>query len=210
MRLRFALLALAALASGAASAQEALPARGPGEKPGAEPKLFLDDLDAVLPGADLSAADLTEAAPPLDVERAKAEYERAARKQQRWQRLYKSGVVALVEAEAAALQAARARAGYERARATEQQRVVETLRPRVAAGQLTADALAAAESALETAQTMVAEAEAALRRTELLQAEANVDRQRRLAAVGAGSKRMLQRAQATLEQLRAAAASPAR
>ena len=52
------------------------------------------------------------------------------------------------------------------------------------------------------AQAMVAEAETALQRTELLLAEANVDRQRRLIALGAGSKSQLQRAESALSLLK--------
>jgi multidrug resistance efflux pump len=204
MRLRTLFPVLAMLSALAAHAQDALPARAANEKPEAEPKLFLNDLgDALTAAEDMDLATLAkDTASDADVDRAKAEYERAQRKQERWQRLAKSGVLAQVEAEAAVLQAARARVKYERTRVLRQQQEFEALRPRVASGQLTPDALAAAESALKTAQVMAAEADAALRRTQLLQAEINVERQRRLSAAGVSPKRMLQRAQATLEQLK--------
>ncbi len=200
MRWRSVLSIFAMLCAIAAPAEDALPARAVGEKPESEPKLFLNDLPDTLSAAE--DLDLTElATSDADVERAKADYDRAQRKQQRWQRLAKAGVLAQVEAEAASLQAAQALAKYGRARVLNQKQAIEALRPRVASGQLTPDALAAAESALRTAQEMAAESEAALKRTQLLQAEANVERQRRLAAAGIGSKRQLQRAQTTLQQL---------
>jgi multidrug resistance efflux pump len=201
MRLRTILPAFAVLSGLAAHAQEALPSRATGEKPDAEPKLFLNDLGDALPAAE--DLDLTALANDSDVERAKADHERAQRKQQRWQKLGKAGVLSQVEVEAAVLQLAHARAKYEQARAAQQQKEVEALRTRVAAGQVTKDALDAAESALQTAQAIAAEAVAGLQRTQLLQAEANLERQRRLAAAGVGAKGMVERAKAKLQQLKA-------
>jgi multidrug resistance efflux pump len=181
-----------------------LPRRQPGESPDGGATLFRSEMGDVLPGKELPTFTLLPPEPVLDVERARADLERAQRKEQRWEKLFKSGVLARVEAEACVLATARARARYENVRVADQQRALEELRQRAAGGQVTTDAVQAAESALQTARTMASEAGAALRRTELLLAEANVDRQRRLIALGAGSKGQLQRAESTLAQLQRA------
>lgn len=206
MRLRTLLPFLAALSTLTAFGQEALPARAANEKPDVEPKLFLNDIgDALTAAEDMDLTTMANgAADDVNVERAKSDYERAQRKLPRWQKLGKAGVLSQVEVEAAVLQLARARAKYEQARVAQQQREVEVLRARVVAGQVTKDALDAAESALQTAQAMAAEAAAGLQRTQLLQAEANASRQRRLYTVGAGTKRQMERAQARLQELKAA------
>lgn len=193
------------LSGPATQSQDALPARAGNEKPEAESKLFLNDSgDALTAAEDMDFATMTSGAvDDVNLERAKADYERAQRKVPRWQKLGKAGVLSQVEVEAAVLQLARAREKYEQARVARQRREVEALRARVAAGQVTSDALAAAESAVQTAQAMAAEASAGLQRTELLQAEANASRQRRLYGAGVGSKRQLERAQVKLQQMKA-------
>ena len=203
-RLCLALFAVFTLRLGASGAENDLPRRQPGEPADGEAMLFRQEPGEVLPGKELPIFELPPA-PPIDVDRAKAELERAQRKEQRWQKLCKSGVLARVEAEACVLATARARARYEQARVADQGRVLDELRKRVAAGQLSADVVSSAESALRTAQAMSAQTEAALQRTQLLLAETNVDRQRRLLALGAGSKTQLQRAESALLQLRGAA-----
>lgn len=157
--------------------------------------------DVLFPNAKLSDTDfLLATEPPADLERAQTTYERARSKEQRWQRLCKAGVLAQVEVERVTLQVARSRVSLERARVAQQEAALAELRGR--AGGAPPDFIGAAESALETARTLLAEAATAQRRTELLFAETNVDRQRRLLKLGAGSKTMLQRAEAVLAQLK--------
>ncbi len=196
------LAALAAASLCARAAENELPkqpAKGDGAG-GAE--LFRGESgDVLFPNAKLSDTDfLLATEPPADVERAKTAYERARSKEQRWQRLCKAGVLAQVEVERVTLQVARSRVSLERARVAQQEGALAELRQR--AGGAPPDTISAAESALETARTMLAEAVTSLKRTELLFAEANVDRQRRLLKMGAGSKTMLQRAEAVLAQLK--------
>ncbi len=170
---------------------------------GGDAALFRDDGgDALFPGTNLNDADFLRDVETPDLEKATAEYERAQRKEERWQKLWKAGVLAKVEAERATLQTARSRVTLAHARVAKQQTALEELRARAKDGAAPADAIASAESALQTAQAMAAEAEASLRRTELLLAEANVDRQRRLIELGAGSKTQLQRAENALANLK--------
>lgn len=205
MNPRLCLVFAVALAIGgsARGAENDLPRQG-GDRPTSADALFPKGIGDVLPGKELPTFELMPPDPAIDVPRAKADLDRAQRKEQRWEKLFKSGVLARVEAEACVLATARARAGYEKARVAEQQRALEEMRQRVAGGQLTADAVQAAESALQTAQMMSAEADTSLRRTELLLAEANVERQRRLVALGVGAKSQLQRAESALSQLQRA------
>ena len=199
------LAALLALTGSALAADNDLPKKQTGAPVENGAALFPKDIGDVLPGKELPNFELMPPDPVMDVERAKTELDRAQRKEQRWEKLFKSGIVAKVDAEACVLATARARARYEKARVADQQHALETLRQRAAGGQLTADAVKAAESALATAQTMSAEADAALQHTELMLAEVNVDRQRRLLALGAGSKTQLQRAESTLAKLKQSA-----
>ena len=204
MRWRLPFLIVLLCGATPAFSQSDLPQRGRADAPEPEPKLFLRDLADVLPNADFEK-ELAAQKPPVDVERAQAELERAERKQKRWQQLAKTGVLAKVEAESAVLQATRARAKFERARAAAQERELETLRQRAAAGQITPDAVAAAESALRSAQAMAREAAQGLQRTEIMQAQTNLDRQRRLVGAGVGSKNQLKRAEYSLQKLQPAA-----
>lgn len=189
-----------------AFAQE-LPKSAPAKPSAKDASLLPDDNgDPLFPKLKLSdSAFLKEIEPAPSVEQAKAAVDQAERKEQRWQKLFKSGVVAKVEVERATLQVARLRAKLERARVAEQESALAELRAKTGTSP---DVVASAESALQTAKTILGEAEAALRRTELMLAEVNVERQRQLLKMGAGSKAVLQRAEAALAQLRQAAPAP--
>lgn len=184
------------------AADSDLPRRQAGEPQEGGAALFPKDISDVLPGKELPNFELLAPEPALDVERAKSALDRAQSKEQRWQKLVKAGVLAKVEAEGCVLATARARVRYEKARVGAQQKALDELRARVTGGQLTPDAVSAAEAALKTAEAMATEAETSLQRTELLLAETNVDRQRRLLTLGAGSKTQLKRAESALLQLK--------
>ena len=198
------LVAFAALSSGTLEGENDLPRKQAGDSPEPTAALFPKDIGDVLPGKELPTFELLPPDAALSAEQAKADFERAQRKEQRWEKLFKSGVVAKVEAEACVLATALARARWEKARVADQQHVLDELRQRGAGGQLNAETVKSAESALQTAQAISVEADAALRRTELLLAETNVDRQRRLFVLGAGSKTQLKRAEEKLSQLQSA------
>ncbi|MEA3211442.1 MAG: hypothetical protein QOE70_4499 [Chthoniobacter sp.] len=200
----FLILTLAAGACLAGAADNDLPKRREGDAAEIDEKLFLNDLGDALPRAGRSE-DLLAPEPALDVEAARSDFERAQRKELRWQKLAKAGVLAVVEVETCTLQTARARVKFEVAQAAQKQREFESLRTRASGGQIPADALAAAEAAWKTAQAAAAEANESLQRLQLVQAEANLDRQRRLLAAGAGSRNQLERAKSLLLQLQAAA-----
>ena len=167
-----------------------------------EPELQLYDIKPEREGP-------TEAwAIPADVNKARAEADRAQRKAQRWQQLQKSGVLSKVEAERAALQANRAVYRFQQARVNEARKQVQSIRDRVAKGGSGADLLVSAEAGLKNSEALAAEAEALLRRTDLQFAQNQLDRQRRLAAAGLTPKSQVQKAQTTLERLQNAAPAP--
>jgi len=197
-RLRLVTLALAGFRLWAA---DDLPKRVPGEAPDAEPTLMLDDLPDL--SQPLAARESADAATVVSVERAKAELERARGKQQRWQKLAMQGVLSQVEAESAAMQAARALVKYQAALAAQAAAQVAQLRARREQGESSADELAAAESAQRSTAALAADATAQLQRQQRLAAEANLDRQRRLFALGVTTRAQLQRAQAAVEKLSA-------
>ncbi|HEX8296477.1 MAG TPA: hypothetical protein VF593_09270, partial [Chthoniobacteraceae bacterium] len=180
-------------------AEEALPKREAQESPTDRPALFLQNLEIPLSSSEIEEIPHT---PNPDVARAQKSFDRAVRKQERWQQLARKGVLAVVEAESAVLQAAVARAKLEQTRVAQQQLELTALRERLAKGEVSADTIAAAESALRTGQAMAAEAASGLQRTRLLLAEANLDRQRRLASAGVGSKAQVKRGEQAVKRLK--------
>jgi len=168
-----------------------------------EPELQLYDIKPE-PGGPTEAWAI-----PADVNKAKADADRAQRKAQRWQQLQKAGVLSKVEAERAELQANRAVYRFQLARVNETRKQVESIRARVAKGEASNDLLFSAEAALKNSEALAAEADGLLRRTDLEFAQNQLERQRRLAAAGLTPKSQVIKAQATLEQIKAARENPA-
>ena len=79
---------------------------------------------------------------------------------------------------------------------------VEQQRARFAKGETSKDTLETAETSLRNAQQLAAEAEAFFKKRRLEIAQANLERQQRLLALGAGSKSLVQEAAAALAKLR--------
>jgi hypothetical protein len=193
------LLAAFALATVPVWAADDLPKHTPGEKPEAESKLMLDDLPDLT--VTEPAPDLAGAVPAVSVERAKQELDRARAKQQRWQKLAKSGVLSQVEAESTAIQVARAVVKYQDALAAQATATVAQLQARRNKGEISAEALTDAENRQRNAAALAADAATGLDRQLRLSAEINLDRQRRLYAVGATTKNQVKRAEEKLATL---------
>lgn len=183
----------------AASGQEALPQRDERDPLEFEPQLLLYDVKPEKGGGPTEAWAI-----PSDVNKAKTDADRAQKKAQRWQQLQKAGVLSKVEAERAVLQANRAVHKFQQARVNELRKQVEALRARVAQGGGGEELLVTAEATLKNSESLASEAEASFRRIDLQFAENQVDRQRRLAAAGLTPKSQVQKAQANLEQVKAA------
>lgn len=183
--------------SRAYAAEEALPQRDDRAPFEFEPQLQLYDVKP-------EAGGPTEAwAIPADVNKAKTDADRAQRKAQRWQQLQKSGVLSKVEAERAQLQANRAVYKFQQSRVAELRKQIESLKARIANGGGGEELLVTAEATLANSESLAAEAEASLQRTDLEFAQNQLDRQRRLAAVGLTPKSQVQKAQTALEQVKA-------
>ena len=174
-----------------------LPQRDPNRPLEFEPDLQLYNVkpEPNAPGAEAWAI-------PADVAKAKASAERAQRKADRWQKLQKTGVLSKVEVEQAIGAANRASVRYQQARIAQLTADLEALRERATRGEASADLVQSAESALQTAKQLAEDAEATARRTELEFAQNNLERQRKLAAAGLGTKRQVEQAASKLEQIK--------
>ena len=181
--------------AGVASAQE-LPRSGGSSAASGIAELFSPP-PLVLEAAELPAGPVSQA----ELERARAERDRAKAKSARWVRLQKSGVLSKVEAERAQRQASQASMRFEQKHVVQLRQQLEELRARPASPEL----IASAEAALLTAQTLAAQAEEAWKKLEVALAETNVARRRALTKSGLGSKAELRRAESDLVKLRESA-----
>jgi hypothetical protein len=192
---RFAPLLLLLL-SAAASAQD-LPKRDGGKEIDfLEPKLMLNDVGELpLPPGSKLGIDAT--ALPLDVAKLTADVERA-KKTSVWRaKLCKSGVLSKVEAESAALRVVRLAKDLEEARAEAARLALEELRKKGAP----AEEIAAAEKNAEALAATAKESSDKWNGAQRAAAELNLQRQRKLYAVGAGSKSQVRKAEAALQTL---------
>ncbi len=192
---RFAPLLL--LLAAAADGQE-LPKRdGAKELDFLEPKLMLNDVGELPqpPGSKLGA----EASQPLplDVAKLTAELERAKKNAGWRERLWKAGVLAKVEAEQAALKVVRLTKDLEVARAEAARVALEELRQKGAPREEITAAEKNTEALTAAAKDTVAKWEAAQRAA----AELRLQRERKLYALGAGSRSQVRKAEAALQTL---------
>jgi hypothetical protein len=168
-----------------------------------EPKLMHNDLpDLPLPSSDPSA-NKAAAAPSMNVARLEAQLEKA-RKNAAWlERLYKAGVLAKIEAEQGALKIVRISTELENARLQALTRAVEEKRKLAESDEISPEALSAAETALAEATAAARAATARWDEAQRAAAELRLQRERRLLAVGAGSRSSVKRAEAALQVLAA-------
>lgn len=191
---------LLTLATAACAADE-LPQRDAREPFDFEPSLRLTD---VKPEAGGKTVPWETPLPNLD--KARSDAERAQRTAERWNQLQRKGVVSKVEAERAGLQAVRATLRYQQAHVAAQRQRLTALKERAAKNEAAPDLIATAQSDLVRSEHLLAEAEALAKRTDLEFAQNQLDRQRKLAAAGIGSKSQLTKAQGELERARGTAA----
>ena len=117
------------------------------------------------------------------------------------ERLVRIGALAKVEAENRVLRVLRLEADLANAQLTAAQTLVEQKQTQTAAGEV-AD-LTNAQAQLSSAKTNADEAAAKLKKAELDAATINLDRQRKLVALGSGRKSAVRKAEETLAQLKA-------
>ncbi len=135
---------------------------------------------------DIAPAPTTPA-PALSVDQAKTRLDQAHRKQERWEKLARQGVLSRVEAERCVIEVATAQLAYERA--------------------CYAEALSTGDpAAAEACKIRTTAAEAELRQTRLSQAQTNLGRFRRLYAERLVTKSQMERAETLVKNLEAQAA----
>jgi hypothetical protein len=165
-----------------------------------EPKLMLNDLpDLPLPATDPSAPDAIVLAP--DIAKLESELQKAKKNAAWRERLHKAGVLSKVEAEQGALKIVRLTRDLETARLQALTREVEEKRKAAKPGAPSEKSLAQAESALTAAKATADAATARWNEAQRTAAELRLQRERKLLAVGAGSRASVKRAEAALQTL---------
>jgi hypothetical protein len=172
-------------------AQEELP-KDPVESFDIEPPLLNQNIGLPNSGKSTAASDLPK---EIDPEQIRVALEKAKKSAASGERLYKSGVIAKVEAENRALKVIRLETDLAEARLEEAKQAVAVQQTHLDAGEISQSDLEVAKSAL-VAATSEAQAAAAKRdRAELDAALLNLHRQQKLLALGSGRKSEVNRAQ---------------
>ncbi len=177
----------------------------------AEAKKLIEELpmlDTEAAADTLSIAPLPNEAPEIAVERFKQVLERARKKQQRWQKLAKQGVLSRAEAESCMVEVADANANYERARVTLMRHQLVGIQERVTNGEADKTMLEAAEAALQSSVELAAATEKQARHARLEVARNNYERHRKLHALGLVSRVQMQRAESNLRKIEADGQDP--
>jgi hypothetical protein len=155
------------------------------------------------PEAGAVSATTASPAPNVDLARLEQDLERARRRAQNAEHLFKIGVLAKVEAEQRALRVVRLQADLENARLAVVKEEFALLEKSRAAGEISQEDFKETENALARAISAAHAAAAGRERAELQAAEANVRRQQQLLSLGSGRKSEVARAEQKLAELKA-------
>lgn len=184
--------------AGALAAQEELP-KNPEEPMDIEPPLLIQE--APNQNVVYTRPDGSEQQPAPDPDRIAASLEKARKSAVAGERLYKSGIIAKVDAENRALKVIRLEAELAEAKLEMAKQNVATQQTRLEAGEISESEVEAAKSA-ELAAMQEAEAAVAKKeKAELDAAELNLRRQQKLLAMGSGRKSEVNRAQEKVSAL---------
>lgn len=170
-------------------AEEELP-QDPAETLDIEPPLLIQEI----PGRD-PVQTTPGVAPELDPERISIALEKAKKSAAAGERLYRSGVIAKVEAENRVLKVVRLEADLANARLEVATQNVASQQGRFDAAEISQSDLELAKSALVAATNESAAATARREKAELEAALLNLRRQKKLLAVGSGRKSEVSRAE---------------
>jgi hypothetical protein len=195
--LRFLALPVSLIFAATLLAEEELP-KDPGEPLDIEPPLLIQE------SPNRNIVYTTPAAPgqkDLDPERIALALEKAKKNAASGERLYKSGIIAKVEAENRVLKAIRLEADLAGAKLELAKQNLEVQQVRLDAGEISSEELETAKSVLAAATTDAEAAAAKKDRAELDAAELNLRRQQKLLAMGSGRKAEVNRAQEKLSAL---------
>ena len=195
--MRFLALPMSLLFAATLFAEEELP-KDPGEPLEIEPPLLIQE------SPNRNIVKTAPAAPgqkELDPERIALALEKAKKNAASGERLYKSGIIAKVDAENRVLKAIRLEADLAEAKLELAKQNLEAQQVRLDAGEISSDELQTAKSLLLTATQDAETAMAKKERAELDAAELNLRRQQKLLAMGSGRKSEVNRAQEKLSAL---------
>jgi hypothetical protein len=170
-------------------AEDELPT-DPGEPLDIEPPLLIQEIPNRGP-----MQSTREVTPDLDPERIQIALEKAGKSAASGERLYRSGVIAKVEAENRALKVVRLESDLANARLEVAKQNVASQQGRFDAKEISQGELEMARSALVAATNEAASAASQREKAELEAALLNLHRQKKLLAVGSGRKSEVSRAE---------------
>jgi hypothetical protein len=170
-------------------AQEELP-QEPNEPLDIEPPLLIQEIPKRGP-----QSSTPEIAPDLDPERIQVALDKAMKSAAAGERLFKSGVIAKVEAENRSMKVIRLETELAQARLELARQGVASQQSRFDAAEISQSELEKAKAALATATSAAQSAEAKRDRAELDAALLNLSRQKKLLALGSGRKSEVSRAE---------------
>ncbi len=170
-------------------AEEVLP-KDPSEPLDIEPPLLIQEIPGRGPVQSTPGV-----APELDPERIQIALEKAKKSAAAGERLFRSGVIAKVEAENRALKVVRLEADLANARLEVAKQNVASQQSRFDAAKIPQSELEMTKSALVAAANEAASATAQREKAELDEALLNLRRQKKLLAVGSGRKSEVNRAE---------------
>ena len=168
----------------------------PGQPLEIEPPLLIQEI----PSRD-QAHPTSEVAPELDPERIQIALENAKKNAASGERLYRSGVIAKAEAENRALKVVRLESDLANARLEVAKQILATQQSRFDAREIPQSELEMVKSALVTATNEAASAAAQRQKAELDAALLNLNRQKKLLALGSGRKSEVIRAEEKVSAL---------
>jgi hypothetical protein len=170
-------------------AEEELP-QEPNEPLDIEPPLLIQEIPRRSP-----QSSTPEIAPDFDPERIQVALDKAKKGALAGERLFKSGVIAKVEAENRSMKVIRLETELAQARLELARQGVASQQSRFDAGEISQSELETAKAALATATNAAQSAEAKRDRAELDAALLNLSRQKKLLALGSGRKSEVSRAE---------------
>jgi hypothetical protein len=175
--------------AGSLIAEDELP-KDPGESLDIEPPLLIQEIPSRDPVQSTPGV-----APELDPDRIQIALEKAKKSAAAGERLYKSGVIAKVEAENRSLKVIRLETELADARLELAKQAVESQQGRFDAGEISQSEMEMAKTALVTATDAAQSAAERRDRAELDAALLNLSRQKKLLALGSGRKSEVSRAE---------------
>lgn len=187
--MRILAFSISAFLAASLLAEEELP-QEPNEPLDIEPPLLIQEIPRRGP-----QSSTPEIAPDTDPERIQVALEKAKKSAAAGERLYKSGVIAKVEAENRSMKVTRLETELAEAQLELAKQSVAALQSRLDAGEISPGEMESAKAALAAATNAAESAEAKRDRAELDAALLNLSRQKKLLALGSGRKSEVSRAE---------------